>query len=107
MIYSLPTGAGANMGILNIVARETEKGDYRILILSPMRILNEQLFNDFSTIVNKDLSYQSINTYYTNNKRSFILFKTINIIEKQIWDDIDNVIIYNVNLKRNNESIIT
>jgi hypothetical protein len=106
MIYSLPTGAGANMGILNIVARESEKGDYYTMILSPMEMLNKQMFNDFSIVINKDLSYNSIETYYTNNKRSFVLFRTFNRVENQIWDDIDNVILFNFNLKKNNEQTL-
>jgi hypothetical protein len=106
MMYHLPIGSGANIEILKIILEEIEKGDIYVLVLTSNKSMCDALFQTFSSILNKDLIKESKEMCYTNNKRSVVLFRTIYNIEEELWDDLDNIILYDVHLKRNNNKVL-
>lgn len=106
MLYTLPTGSGPTIGILRILVEEMGKGNNHTLFLSRNYQLNNQYYQIFASIINKDLSLNGINMFYENDKNSSIFFKVFNCVENSLWQNIDNIVLLDVDLRRNNEFTI-
>lgn len=105
MIFNLPTGWGANMGMLDIVSNEMKNCKYHTLIISPNNIINENLMEDFSYIKKNDIAgFKKTNVY--SEEDSTVYFKTLYSITDDLWSGVNNVFLYNVRFSTYNNKTI-
>lgn len=105
MMYKLPTGTDASISILKLLIEDLEKGK-NILFLVQNDMFSNLIFNTFSNLINMELSLYSINTYYQHDNGSVIFFRTFYNVQKQLFNDIDNIVLFNITLNRNNEQTL-
>jgi len=102
-IINFPTAAGAMNFLLKIIANKSQEKRQQTLILTRNRISHNHMYDDFCSMMGGASGMNNINTFYEFENGSTIFFKIYNQVEHPIFNHSDNVIFFNVDIKRNNK----
>jgi hypothetical protein len=102
-IINFPTAAGAMNFLLKIIANKSQEKRQTTLILVRNGMMKDHMYFEFCNEMNEFGGKNNINTFYEFKNGSTIFFKTYNQVEHPIFDHSDNVIFFNIDLKRNNK----